>query len=76
MGRNFGPSDCNGIDRVEAYKGHVPSLEDSKENDSKSRKQKEPDSDELADDKKSSVTTLTFNFIYYLIYKFKPAEVL
>jgi len=64
------------MDPLEVYKSQVTSLETSKENESKSRKKKEPESDELDETKKSSVTSLTFNFIYYLIYKFKPAEAL
>lgn len=51
-------------------------MEDKKEDGQESGEKKDPESNELEDDKKSSVSTLTFNFIYYLIYKFKLADLL
>ena len=59
---------------VVVFQEQVTALEDNKEGDQKSGKKKEPESNTLEDDKKSSVSTLTFNFVYYLIYKFKPAD--
>lgn len=61
---------------IGAYQEQATTVEDKKEDGQESGEKKDPESNELEDDKKSSVSTLTFNFIYYLIYKFKLADLL
>ncbi len=72
-GRNLLHSGYAKIDKMGIIQSQMASLDDSKETGPKSEERKEPESNEL-DEEKSSVSTLTFNFIYYLIYKIKPVE--
>lgn len=75
-GRELLFSDGANLNTIGAYQDQIIVMEDKKETEQKPGEKKEPESSELDEDKKSSVTTLTFNFIHYLIYKFKPADVL
>ena len=63
------------VGEVETYQKQISALQPDQD-DQETNKEKTPNSDELEEDEKNSVSTLTFNFIYYLIYKFKPADVL
>ena len=69
-------SDRQDTRKVELYQKDVAAMSDDK-NDAREPEENEDQApNEIEEEKKKSVTTLTFNFIYYVIYKFKMADLL